>query len=117
MNVARLGMHVIIDLKTIRTDLLIDQDKFQKEFCEICMSIGATVLNKDFRSFGEGYGYTGVIVLAESHASVHTWPEYGMACLDIFTCGDVNPVDAIPAIVNYFQATEHSVKVLERPIL
>jgi S-adenosylmethionine decarboxylase len=117
MNAVRLGTHVLIDLKTPRMDLLVDEKRFQKILSDICVSIGAHVLCTEFRSFGEGYGYTGVVVLSESHATVHTWPEHGTACLDIFTCGNVNPVDAVSSILSYFQATEHNVKILERPIL
>ena len=48
--------------------------------------------------FGEGMGVSGVVVLAESHISIHTWPERGYAAIDLFMCGKCDPYKAIPAL-------------------
>ncbi|SFJ51325.1 adenosylmethionine decarboxylase [Jannaschia pohangensis] len=56
------------------------------------VAAGATVLSRHFHPF-EGGGVTGVLMLAESHVTVHTWPEHGYAALDLFMCGDA-PVEA-----------------------
>jgi len=117
MDAIRLGKHVLIDIKTDRRHLLIDERSFEEVLVNICRTIGATVLCSEFRSFGEGFGFTGVVVLAESHATIHTWPEHGMACLDIFTCGAVDPEDAVPLLNEYFQTQAHSLKIVERPVL
>jgi len=50
-------------------------------------SAGATVIGLHLHHFGEGHGVTGIALLAESHMSIHTWPEHGYAALDIFLCG------------------------------
>ncbi|MGF1606348.1 MAG: adenosylmethionine decarboxylase [Rhodothalassiaceae bacterium] len=56
---------------------------------------GATVLSVDLHHFTPNNGVSGVAVLAESHISIHTWPERGFAALDVFMCGDAKPMAAI----------------------
>jgi S-adenosylmethionine decarboxylase len=77
---------------------------------------GATVLSERWHHFGDGFGYTGVVILSESHVSVHTWPEKGYAAIDVFMCGTCNPEDTLETIVNYYQAVKYSVKTLKRGI-
>lgn len=55
---------------------------------------GATLIDLNVHHFGEGHGVTGVALLAESHISIHTWPEHGYAAVDIFLCGASNDLDA-----------------------
>lgn len=54
----------------------------------------ATILNKHFHEFGEGMGVTGVLMLAESHISIHTWPEENYSAIDIFVCSDNEGLNA-----------------------
>lgn len=76
---------------------------------------GATVLDVHVHEFGEGFGNTGVALLAESHISVHTWPENGYAAFDIFMCGDKADLDrAIELITGADEDGKHSVQVLPR---
>ena len=60
---------------------------------------GATVLDVRLHHFGPGHGVTGVALLAESHVSIHTWPERGYAAVDIFVCGAANDADAALAVI------------------
>ena len=53
------------------------------------------MLQQHAHSFGDGFGYTAFLLLSESHASIHTWPEHGTATIDIFMCGDCNPEEAL----------------------
>ena len=79
--------------------------------------IGATVIGDSFHEFSP-QGVTGVVAIAESHLCIHTWPEYGYAAVDIFTCGDsIDPEDAVPYIVTGLSAGDHSVISLKRGIL
>ena len=55
---------------------------------------GATLLHIHLHEFSENGGVSGVAVLAESHISIHTWPEWGYAALDVFMCGDTDPLKA-----------------------
>ena len=63
---------------------------------------GATILHSHFHHFTPNGGVSGVVVLAESHISIHTWPERHFAAIDIFMCGCCNPHDAIPVIQKAF---------------
>ncbi len=65
----------------------------------------ATLLDLRLHHFGEGQGVTGVALLAESHISIHTWPEHGYAAVDIFLCGPANDLDAaLQALTSRLQA-------------
>ena len=76
---------------------------------------GATVLESHIHKFGEGAGNTGVVMLAESHITVHTWPEHNYAAFDIFMCGDhANLQAAIEVITASDPASDCSVRILER---
>ncbi len=75
---------------------------------------GATVLGDSFHRFSP-HGISGVVVIAESHLFVHTWPEYGYAAADIFTCGtSVKPEVAAEKLVELLGAEEHTVLEIER---
>lgn len=60
------------------------------------LAAGATLLHSHYHQFGDGGGVSGVSVLAESHITIHTWPERGYAAIDIFMCGDCDPRDCLP---------------------
>ncbi len=63
---------------------------------------GATILHSHFHHFTPNGGVSGVVVLAESHISIHTWPERRFAAIDIFMCGACNPYDAVPVLRQTF---------------
>lgn len=62
----------------------------------------------------EPHGVTVMALLSESHASIHTWPEQGYAAVDVYTCGEGDPMDAHPVLVDGLRSTIHETKVLER---
>jgi len=66
---------------------------------------GATVLQANLHHFGEGMGVTGVLMLAESHLSIHSWPEIQYAAIDVFVCGKANPHLAIDSLKQSFEPT------------
>jgi S-adenosylmethionine decarboxylase len=79
---------------------------------EAALTAGATVLHSHFHHFSPNGGVSGVVVLAESHISIHTWPEKGYAALDIFMCGSCDPYKSIPVLKAVFspgglQIAEH----------
>ena len=76
---------------------------------------GAKILHSNVHEFGEGYGNTGVVMLAESHISVHTWPELNYAAFDIFLCGDTVAIDtAVSILTNADKDSKCDVRILNR---
>nr|WP_254441871.1 adenosylmethionine decarboxylase [Duganella vulcania] len=74
----------------------------------------ARVLFSHFHGFGEGMGVTGVVLLAESHISIHTWPECGFAAADIFMCGSAQPDVALAIIEAALQPASSQVSTVRR---
>ncbi len=75
---------------------------------------GATILQSHMHQFGEGLGFTGVLLLAESHISVHTWPESEYAAFDIFMCGEPHLQCALDILRNTNQGGCFHIKLLQR---
>jgi S-adenosylmethionine decarboxylase len=95
------GTHLIIDLWDATN--LGDAEHIDAVLREAAIATGATILHGHFHHFGPGSGVSGVLVLAESHVSIHTWPERDYAALDIFVCGACNPYLALPVLKKGFQ--------------
>ena len=96
------GMHLLVDLWGARN--LADPIVIDSSLCEAALAAGATILHSHFHHFSPNGGVSGVIVLAESHISIHTWPERDFAAIDIFMCGDCDPHLAVPVLQRTFQA-------------
>lgn len=97
------GRHLIAELWGVDPDILKNESKVQNILEDSARDAKATVLCSKFHHFGEEYGVTGVIILAESHISIHTWPEHGYAAIDIFMCGECDPREALPRIRREFK--------------
>lgn len=90
------GIHLIIDFwEAENLDNLQLMEAALREAVEVS---GATLLHIHLHHFTPSGGISGIAVLAESHISVHTWPERGYAAFDIFMCGDARPEQAIPVL-------------------
>ncbi len=95
------GTHLILDLWGAER---LDEEPFMEEVLKRCVEAsGATLLHLHIHKFTPNGGLSGVAVLAESHISVHTWPERGYAAFDIFMCGDARPHAAIPVLREAFR--------------
>lgn len=81
-----IGTHLIIELYGCDSKVLKDLKLIEDTLINSARLGGATILSNYFHKFGDGGGVTGVVCIAESHISIHTWPEYEYAALDIFTC-------------------------------
>ncbi len=90
------GMHLLVDLWGATN--LSDPDHIDRALREAAIVSGATILHSHFHHFTPNGGVSGVLVLAESHISIHTWPERNFAAIDIFMCGACNPHLGIPVI-------------------
>lgn len=107
------GRHLIADLTgCARLD---DAGFVEAALVAAAEAAGATVLEARLHSFGPGQGVTGVVLLAESHISIHTWPEHGYAAVDIFLCGRRHDLDAaLGSIVAALGATVSRRLLVER---
>ncbi len=94
------GTHLIIDLWGATN--LDDPGHIDAVLRAAAIASGATILHGHFHHFSPNGGVSGVLVLAESHVSIHTWPERDFAALDIFVCGDCDPYKAIPLLKTGF---------------
>jgi len=99
---------VLADLRGIAASALSDADVLQRVLIDAANQAGAHVLGAHFHHFGEQAGVTGVVILSESHISIHTWPEHGFAALDIFMCGAAQPEQALQHVREALRpASEH----------
>lgn len=101
------GTHLIIDLYD--AERLIDKEHMEAVFQACVEACGATLLHMHVHTFLPSGGLSGVAVLAESHISVHTWPEHGYAAFDVFMCGDAQPEKAVPILEAAFSAGSSAV--------
>ncbi len=109
-----LGRHLLLELNHCDREVLDNLEYLKKTLCRTAEKIGATVLNNVFHQFCP-QGVSGVVVIAESHLCIHTWPEYGYAAVDIFTCGNtINPCDAVDILVEELKAGDHSFVEIQR---
>ena len=90
------GMHLLVDLWGATN--LADPALIDTALRAAAVKAGATILHSHFHHFTPNGGVSGVVVLAESHISIHTWPERSFAAVDIFMCGACNPHDAVPVL-------------------
>lgn len=94
------GQHLLVDLWDCGN--LQDLELIRAVLQEAATRCGATVLDINLHGFGESAGVTGVAILAESHISIHTWPETGYAAIDVFMCGNCDPERALPVFQEAF---------------
>ena len=108
------GIHLLADLAGIEAGLLTDPDVIDALLREAALCAGARILHSHFHTFGPGMGVTGVLLLAESHISIHTWPEHGFAAADIFMCGAAQPLLALDLIERALSPASRTVRTVER---
>lgn len=97
------GTHLIADLWGAKR--LDELDYMERTLREAVDAAGATLLHIHLHHFTPNAGISGVAVLAESHISVHTWPERDFAAFDVFMCGDAQPLKAIEVLERAFRPT------------
>jgi len=78
---------VLVEFYDCNTEKINDVEFIESSFLEATRASGATIISHNFHKFSP-HGISGVVVIAESHVSIHSWPEYNYAAVDIFTCGD-----------------------------
>jgi S-adenosylmethionine decarboxylase proenzyme len=108
-----LGQHHLMELYSCDASLIDDQEVVRRLMVEGARRSGATVVGEHFHKFAP-QGVSGVVILAESHFAVHTWPEHGFVAVDLFGCG--NRLD-IPACFDFMErefGAAHSKRVSVR---
>lgn len=108
------GEHLLADYHGVLPAPLRDGRALEQLLRRAATVAGAQVLSSHFHSFGEEDGVTGVVILAESHISIHTWPESGFAAIDIFMCGSARPAEALEELRRVLEPAEESVRSLRR---
>lgn len=109
-----LGMHLLVELQGCDPQKLNDIEFVRETLLEAARETGSTIMGESFHRFSP-QGVSGVVVIAESHLSVHTWPEYGYAAADVFTCGNrVEPRRGAEYLVQRFQPEESSITEVPR---
>ena len=107
------GHHLLVDFWVDDPEPLRWASTWEALLPQACREAGATVLGAQFHQF-EPEGVTGVVLLAESHASVHTWPESGLVTLDVFTCGALDTAAIVGAVRQELAPTRERVAAVAR---
>ncbi|MBM3566823.1 MAG: adenosylmethionine decarboxylase [Alphaproteobacteria bacterium] len=109
------GTHLIVDLWDASR---LDDPKFVADTLEsAARTAGATILHTHMHHFSPNGGVSGVVVLAESHISIHTWPERNYAALDVFMCGECDPYRTIPTLRRAFGTDRVQFSELKRGLI
>ena len=109
-----LGRHLLLELFDCAPDAIDNLEAVKGALVEAAKRAHATIVDVVFHEFNP-FGISGVVVIAESHLSIHTWPEYRYAAVDIFSCGDVlKPEVAARYLVEQFAAERTSVVEMQR---
>ena len=91
VNIEQLGRHILVEMYNCDKEVLNDHKLIEQYMNEAAEKSGATIVQSVFHMFNP-WGVSGAVIIQESHLTIHTWPEYGYAAIDLFTCGDsVNP--------------------------
>lgn len=109
------GTHLLVELWGASN--LADVAGIENALLDGARKAGATILHSYMHPFGEGMGVSGVVVLAESHISIHTWPERNYAAIDLFMCGKADPYKAIPSLKAAFTPTAVQVSESKRGLV
>jgi S-adenosylmethionine decarboxylase len=109
------GTHLLVDLW--HAQHLDDMGRIERMLEDAVEACGATLLELKLHCFSPNGGISGVAVLAESHITIHTWPERNYAAVDIFMCGACRPHRALPILQNAFCCSQLTVTEQKRGVL
>lgn len=111
---AYLGRQIVAEFYGCPPERLTDVAGIEKTMNDAARACGATIVNSVFHLFNP-HGVSGAVIIAESHLAIHTWPEYGYAAVDVFTCGDsVDPNDAVAYLATALESRHHSLTEMKR---
>ena len=114
--VIRIGAQILVDMHECSPAVLDDLGAIRELMLEAARRAGATVVSECFHRFSP-HGVSGVVVIAESHLAIHTWPEQGFAALDLFTCGDtLQPEACFSYLREALSCRRHSTTTIARGV-
>lgn len=109
-----LGLHLLLEMQNCDEGLLKDPRKTRRILYDVARKSGMTPLKDVFHTFTP-HGVSGVLLLAESHVSLHTWPEFGYAAVDFFTCNTATDMKLVEELfVDRFRPTDFESSVIKR---
>ncbi len=112
-----LGTHLLLELRDCNPKTLSKLEFVKETLKNAALEAKATIVEVAFHEFSP-FGISGMVVIAESHLAIHTWPEYGYAAVDVFTCGDlIDPRVAAKYLIEKFQSKNPSIIEMKRGIL
>lgn len=111
-----IGRHLLLELFDCSAEAISTLEVVQAVMGEAARRAGATIVDAVFHEFNPK-GLSGVVIIAESHLTIHTWPEYCYAAVDIFTCGvALRPEAAAKYLAEQFTAKRVSIVELKRGV-
>lgn len=109
-----LGRHVLVEFYNCNPELLNELQFVENSMNAAAKACNATIVQSCFHRFMP-HGISGVVVIAESHLAIHTWPEYHYASVDLFTCGEeIDPMLAFESLKQDFQAATAEIQLIHR---
>lgn len=108
-----LGNHILVEFMGCDPHIMNDVSSIERDMVGAAQLAGATVINSTFHHFSP-YGVSGVVVIQESHLAIHTWPEYGYAAVDLFTCGEMDAWISFDHLKECFGAKQYSAIEMKR---
>jgi len=109
-----LGRQILVEFYDCIETNINDVSFIKSSLIKATKASGATIISHNFHKFSP-YGVSGVVVIAESHVAIHTWPEYNYAAVDIFTCGDsIDPWVIEEHLKEYFESKNVSSMEMKR---
>ena len=108
-----LGKHILLDLYDCPADLLKNVQQVGQIMIAAAEIMQATIVQQTFHQFSP-YGVSGVVVIQESHLTIHTWPEHQYAAIDIFTCGDIRIELGVEYLTQHFRAGRTQLREVRR---
>jgi len=112
----QLGRHILAEIYGCDPQILNNKEFIEKIMVESALKAGAEVREVAFHKFSP-QGISGVVIISESHLTIHTWPELGYAAVDVFTCGEsVNPWNACDYMTEFLKAKSMTATEIKRGI-
>ncbi|MCY6372043.1 adenosylmethionine decarboxylase [Clostridium ganghwense] len=113
----QLGRHILVEFYNCDKEILNNHALIEKYMNEAAEAANATIVTSCFHMFNP-WGVSGAVIIQESHLTIHTWPEYGYASVDLFTCGDsVNPWVGFDYLKDKLKAEKHEASEVARGLV